>query len=369
MSRPGAVERAPAAQLTLAERLQADPNDFFLPDFCQPKMVLAVVLISELLAVVFTLARPATESAFMAELGRISLFVQWLGLTGAGVLCCMRRPLAGLPVPAAALAVFGLMMVNTAVFSEAASWLGRSQAALAGDSGPFPTDRWGFLLRNEGICLIVTALLQRYFYISHQWRRQVRAEARARIHALQARMRPHFLFNTMNTIAALTRTDPARAEEAVEDLADLLRATLREAERPLRVEDEIELTRIYQRIEELRIGPRLKVSWNVEDLPRGARMPGLTLQPLLENAIYHGVEPLAEGGTVEIEGRIDGEDLVFRLTNPVASSRLAEERPGNREAVVNIRERLRLAYGERGRLDVQRDGSTYSVELRFPVEA
>src|SRR5690606_5648979 len=240
-----------------------------------------------------------------------------------------------LPVPAASVAVFALLIANTAVFSEAASWLGRSQTALVGDAGPFPTDRLGFLLRNEGICLIVTALLQRYFYVAHQWRRQIRAEARARIHSLQARMRPHFLFNAMNTIAALTRTDPAKAEEAVEDLADLLRATLREAERPMRVEDEIELTRVYQRIEEQRLGPRLAVRWNV-DVPSRATMPGLTLQPLLENAIYHGVEPLPAGGTVEIDGRVEAGSLVFTLTNPVASSRLVDERPGNREALVNI---------------------------------
>ena len=369
MSRTGATDAGQHAQLSSAAGRPGDPTDFFLPDFCQPRMVLAVVLIAQLLALVLTLARPDTTPAFMAELGRVSLFVQWLGLTGAALLCAARRALARLSVPAAALTVFALMMVNTALFSEVVTWLGRSLAARVGDSGPFPTDRLGFLLRNEGICLIVTGLLQRYFYVSQQWRRQIRAEARARIHALQARMRPHFLFNAMNTIAALTRSDPARAEEAVEDLADLLRATLRDADRPMRVEEEIELTRIYQRIEELRIGPRLSVNWNVDGLPPRATMPGLTLQPLLENAIYHGIEPLPEGGVVDIDGRVDGGSVVFTLTNPVASSRLVDERPGNREALVNIRERLRLAYGERGRLDVTTDGSRYSVALRFPLES
>jgi two-component system, LytTR family, sensor histidine kinase AlgZ len=379
MSRTGAVETAQPPdrvseppelaggerEAAAANRRVPDPSDFFLPDFCQPRMVFAVVLISELLAVVFTLARPAT--AVMTELGYVSLFVQWLGLTGAALLCAARRPLSRLAVPSATIAVFALMIANTALFSEIAAWLGRSQAALGVDARPFPVDRVDFLLRNEGICIIVTALLLRYFYVTQQWRRQVRAEARARLAALQARMRPHFLFNSMNTIAALTRTDPARAEQAVEDLADLLRATLRDSDRPLRVEDELELTRIYQRIEALRIGPRLEVVWNLDDVPRRATMPSLMLQPLLENAIYHGIEPLAEGGRVTIDGRVEGDELVFTLTNPVAPSPAAAARPGNREALANLRERLRLAYGERGRVDVVRGEGEYRVAVRFPI--
>jgi hypothetical protein len=106
----------------------------------------------------------------------------------------------------------------------------------------FPREHWPFLLRNEGICVIATAVLLRYFYITHEWQRHVRAEARSRIEALQARIRPHFLFNSLNTIAALTRSDAQRAEEAVEDLADLFRATLRDSHSPLRLKEEFELT-------------------------------------------------------------------------------------------------------------------------------
>src|SRR5690606_7126184 len=299
MSRPGAAEGlAPP----ISSRTARQETESFLPDFCQPRMVFAVVLISELLAVVFALVR-VSDGPFWPDLGRISLFVQWLGLTGAALLCIARPRLARLPVPSAAAAVFVLMMVNTAVFSVLAVELAGGRAALGIVPG-LPTSTGTFLLRNEAICVIVTALLLRYFFVAHEWRRHVRAGTRPRIRALQARMRPHFLFNTMNTIAALTRSAPTTAEQAVEDLADLLRATLRDSDRPVRFDEELELTQVYSRIEALRLGDRLRIDWDVAGVPPAARVPSLTIQPLLENAIYHGIEPLPAGGEVAVKGRV-----------------------------------------------------------------
>jgi two-component system sensor histidine kinase AlgZ len=223
------------------------------------------------------------------------------------------------------------------------------------------------LLRNAGIALIVTALLLRYFFVTHQWQKHVRAEALSRIQALQARIRPHFLFNSMNTIAALTRTDPKRAEEAVEDLADLFRATLRDSHSPLRLKEELELTRIYQRIEALRLGARLAVRWDVGALPMRAFVPGLTVQPLLENAIYHGIEPLERGGTVTISGRVVDGEIELVVSNPVAQDAASgAQRTGNRLALDNIRQRLDLAYGGRGSLSVDQQPDCYKVTVRFP---
>jgi len=326
-----------------------------------------VVLISELLAVTFALARsPTTE--FLTELARISLFVQWLGLTSAALLCCTRSWLARFSVPLAATAIFVLLLLNTALLSELTVWIGARLSIDGLGTGLFPQDHLSFLVRNEAICLIVAALLQRYFFVSHQWRHHVRAEARSRIHALQARIRPHFLFNSLNTIAALTRSDPARAEEAVEDLADLFRATLRDSELPLRLKAELELTRIYQRIEMLRLGDRLTVKWNVADAPMRALIPGLTIQPLLENAIYHGIEPLDGGGVVEVNGRREGVQVIFTVTNPIDVDRVANKRPGNGLALGNIRERLKLAYGDSATLEISESAEQYRVTVRFPFQ-
>ena len=338
---------------------------FFIPDFCAPRMVFAVVLIAELVALTLTLARP--DAVFLTELARVSMFLQWLGLTSAALLCYSRRWLARLTVPASSAAVFALLLANTTVISALALWFGRSLDPGGFAEAVLPSDDWPFLLRNAGICVIVTALLLRYFFVTHQWQKHVRAEAYSRIQALQARIRPHFLFNSMNTIAALTRSDPQRAEEAVEDLADLFRATLRDSHSPLRLKEELELSRIYQRIEALRLGDRLEVKWDVAELPMRAFVPGLTVQPLLENAIYHGIEPLERGGTVTISGRVVGGEVELVVSNPVAlKSAQTEERAGNRLALDNIRQRLELAYGGRGSLTVEQQPELYRVTLRFP---
>ena len=218
--------------------------------------------------------------------------------------------------------------------------------------------------------MIVTALLLRYFFVTHQWQKHVRTEARSRIEALQARIRPHFLFNSLNTIAALTRSDPARAEEAVEDLADLFRATLRDSHSPLRLKEELELTRIYQRIEELRLGERLKVRWDVAELPMRAFVPGLTVQPLLENAIYHGIEPLEHGGTVTVTGRVHERPHRDRRREP---GRAAAQRRGRaRRQPARAREHPPAARSSRtaahGAIEVEQPPGEYRVTIRFPYE-
>jgi two-component system sensor histidine kinase AlgZ len=362
--RPSAsADAAHAASASAGSRLEASPDAFFIPDFCAPRMVFAVVLIAELVALTLALAR--ADAPFLTELARISMFLQWLGLTNAALLCYSRKWLARLSVPRSSVVVFVLILLNTALISELALWLGTAfgPAGLA----ERPGDHWPFLLRNAGIAVIVTALLLRYFFVTHQWQKHVRAEAQSRIQALQARIRPHFLFNSMNTIAALTRSDPQRAEEAVEDLADLFRATLRDSSAPLRLKEELEITRIYQRIEALRLGSRLAVTWDVGALPMRAFVPGLTVQPLLENAIYHGIEPLAQGGTVIISGRVAGGEVEIVVTNPVEpAAEGGESRSGNRLALDNIRQRLDLAYGGRGSLTIDRQPDRYRVTVRFP---
>jgi two-component system sensor histidine kinase AlgZ len=348
-----------------ADQSDSPLEDSFLPDFCDPRIVFAVVLLAELLALTLALAR-WSDTAFLTELGQISMLVQWHGHTSAALLCYARKRLAGHSIAVVSVTVFALLLANTVVLSEAVYWFGRRLAAPGLDAEFFPTDHGAFLVRNTVICLIVVALVLRYLFVSGQWQKQVRAEARSRIDALQARIRPHFLFNSMNTIASLTRTDPARAEEAVEDLADLFRATLRDSDTLLRIKEELELTRIYQRIEMLRLGERLAVKWDVADVPMRALIPGLTIQPLLENAIYHGIEPLDAGGVVSVSGHLDGGQIVISVTNPVAAERRNASRPGNRLAVENIRERLRLAYGEHGALEIDESQTEYRVTIRFP---
>jgi len=348
-------------QLSLSTQ---DSDDFFLPDFCAPRIVLAVVLVSELLALTFALVRQ-TNLGFFIELGRISVLMQWLGLTSAALLCGLRVPLQQRSTQGAIVTVVGVVLANILLLSLAmiavGQWLGETTY------GFFPTASVSFVLRNLAIGLIVVLLLLRYLYVSHEWQQRIESDARARIDALQARIRPHFLFNSMNTIAALTRSDPDQAEKAVEDLADLFRASLGESSRLLTLAEEIELSQIYQRIEQLRLGERLRVDWNLGGLPQQARLPGLTIQPLLENAILHGVERLPAGGTVTITGRYEDDYIEITISNPFSPVPQGGGHQGHRMATDNIRERLNLAFSGRGTLESIQADERYDVTLRFPV--
>jgi two-component system sensor histidine kinase AlgZ len=192
-------------------------------------------------------------------------------------------------------------------------------------------------------------------------------EAQARISALQALIRPHFLFNSMNTIASLTRTDPRQAEEAVEDLSDLLRANLGGAKDRTTLKQELEIAAIYQRIEKLRLGDRLQVRWDVGELPMRALIPSLTIQPLLENAIYHGIELLPDGGEVTVSGKQDGKDIFITISNPVATGTERSKR-GNKMAMSNIQQRFELAYGNRASVEVREGKDSFAVSLRYPYD-
>jgi two-component system, LytTR family, sensor histidine kinase AlgZ len=342
--------------------------DFFLPDFCQARTVLAIVLIAALLGVVLALARQNVPGEFWLDLGQTSVFLLWTGLLCAAMWCRLRPRLAHMPLPAASGWALGTMVGTVALVSEAVYWLGLFWAERLGmASGFFPGSHARFLLPKVLIATIVGALALRYFYVSHQWRRSVELEARARIHALQARIRPHFLFNSMNTIAALTRSDPAQAEAAVEDLADLFRISLNDARTQITLAEEMEIARTYQRIESLRLGDRLQVQWDVDSLPERAVVPSLLLQPLLENAIGHGIETLPQGGTVVVRGWLEEDMVVLEVSNPTlpAVARRLSER-GNRMALGNIRQRLELAFPGRSGLDVDDQDVRYTVRLRFP---
>ncbi|MDE2195692.1 MAG: sensor histidine kinase [Gammaproteobacteria bacterium] len=343
-----------------------NPGDFFLPDFCSGPVVLVVVLMAELTAFVLVIARhlPGEGVPLWLDLARISLFLQWIALSSAGVLCLARKPLARMSLRHAAVTGYFLLLITTGVLSEIAYRL--SKYTGIGEE-LLPPSHGGFVLRNLIVCGIVGMLMLRYFYVQHQWKRNVQREARARIDALQARIRPHFLFNSMNTIAALIRSKPALAERTIEDLADLFRASLNDSAPTVTLAEEVEITRQYQRIEELRLGERLKVEWHTDSLPADMHVPSLLLQPLLENAIYHGIEPRAEGGTVQVRGDREDGMLSIEISNPLPPQD-APRRPGNQMALDNVRERLALAWPGRATLIVNSGGGLYRVQLRFPLE-
>ncbi len=333
----------------------------FLPDFCDIRVVFAVVLAGEILALVLALMSvPALD--FWQALGGTSLFVQWVGLTAAAVLCAGGRQLSRLSPPATAALVLGLVVALTALLSLVTLWLldPSLEPPRVGRAG------WSFLARNVAVGALVGAVALRYLYVQHQWRQNLAREAGARVQALQARIRPHFLFNSMNTIASLTRTNPALAERVVEDLADLFRVSLGDARVPATLGRELEVSRRYLEIEALRLGERLETRWEVGGLPATALLPPLTVQPLLENAVYHGIEPAPEGGFVRISGRLAEGVVEVRVENPLPPPGIPA-RNGNRIAQDNVRQRLEAFFGKAAGLDAGPEQGRYVAVLRFPL--
>jgi len=347
---------------------RGDRPAFYLPDFCAAQSVLAVVLIAELVALLLTLARFGISEQFWTDLARTSLFLLWTGLGTAAAFCVARGALSRLDVLKGSMLALLLMLGVTAVVTEGAWWLAASAKRLLGmDTDALGADHIGFLLRNLSVGAIAGGLALRYFYVSQQWRRNVEAEAQSRVRALQARIRPHFLFNSMNTIASLTRSNPRAAEQAIADLSDLFRASLREHRERIPLGSEIEIARAYERVERLRLGDRLRVDWQVDTLPMDAPVPALILQPLLENAVYHGIEPLDKGGTIRVTGRRDGSKAVLTIDNPVAP-KLVGRRPGHQIGLDNVRQRLDLMFRGEAELEVIEGPERFIVTIRFPTD-
>ena len=206
-------------------------------------------------------------------------------------------------------------------------------------------------------------------YLTLHLRAHSPALAEARLQALQARIRPHFLFNSLNAVLALIRGDPRRAERALEDLADLFRALMSDGRNLVRLADEISLIERYAAIEQLRLGERLRMSWDLDSAPVDALLPPLVLQPLLENAVYHGVEPGTGIGDVLVRIERRGERVLARIENPwhaAGAKGSASVRAGNHMALDNIRERLMLYFDAEAKLDTRVENGRYRVEIDIP---
>ncbi|HQT27046.1 MAG TPA: histidine kinase, partial [Burkholderiales bacterium] len=186
----------------------------------------------------------------------------------------------------------------------------------------------------------------------------------ARLQALQARIRPHFLFNTINAVLSLIRSDPVRAETALEDLADLFRVLMADNRKLTTLSKEVELCREYLDLEKLRLGERLQVDWHIDKMPTDAMIPPLVLQPLLENAVYHGIEPSSAKGVISIHIYRRRGEIHAVLRNPYTPGH--ENRKGNKMALENIRERLSLHFDAEGDLKVELMGSVFQVHITLP---
>jgi two-component system sensor histidine kinase AlgZ len=337
---------------------------FLLPDFCSVTMALGVVLYGELLAVLLALAGGSPLSGFWARLAPLSLLVLGIVLLAGSLLCLLGTALRRLPRVAAVMVALGLIVASALAVASLSTVL----LPWADYAGIFPDDgARGLLIRAGLISAIVGALLLRYLYLHQQWRAQVEAVANARFKTLQARIRPHFLFNSMNTIASLTQTDPRLAEEVVEDLADLFRASLATDTDRSTLAEELELARRYLNIEAQRLGDRMHVVWDLEDLPGDALVPPLILQPLVENAVYHGIQPSPDSGEIQIVGRYRRGVVTLSIRNTLPRSAATTPRhKGSGMALANVSQRMEAMFPGAARVTHSLVDGDYLVRMVFP---
>lgn len=327
----------------------------FLPDLCKVQSVFTLILGGELLALALVLADNGLYPFNWEQLGTVSFLVQWIVLLSAALLCPLRPFLSRHSIVLAGFLSFGLVLTVTFVVSVTGQWLVRGGQINVGQ-----------LLTNVLLAAIFAGIVLRYFYIQQQLLHQEEAELKARIQALQSRIRPHFLFNCMNSIVSLIGSDPEKAEHVVEDLSDLFRASLAEPGL-VPVKHELALCKQYISIEQLRLGPRLKLDWQTENFPEHCTIPSLLLQPIVENAIYHGIQPRMDGGTVEISVAERDNQLHIKVRNPLPQRVETASKPGNRVAMDNIRHRLQAYYGERASFYAQPEGDVYVTKIVYPI--
>ncbi|MEX1031809.1 MAG: histidine kinase [Cellvibrionaceae bacterium] len=327
----------------------------FLPDLCKVQSVFTLILGGELLALALVLADSGLRPFNWEQLGNVSFLVQWVVLLSAGLLCPLRPFLGRHSLLLAGTLSFSIVVLVTLGASLTGQWLVRGSQI----------DYWD-VATNVLLAAIFGGIVLRYFYIQQQLLTQEEAELTARIQALQSRIRPHFLFNCMNSIVSLIGSDPDKAERVVEDLSDLFRASLAEPGQ-VPVKHELDLCRRYISIEQLRLGNRLKLEWRVGDYPAICTIPSLLLQPIIENAIYHGIQPRSEGGTVEISVEARDNLLTLTVCNPLPQRTEEIAKPGNRVAMDNIRHRLAAYYGDRASITAGPQGEVYVTEIRYPV--
>lgn len=320
-----------------------------LPNFCNLGVMFRVLVIANLFVLAAAIMRSGTPADLAGQFLVAAATAEPVLIVSLTVLCAGRRILHSMRYPAAIAAVAGLEL--------ALAW---GWGQLFG--GMFPDQAPGSFARQAFFVLFVTGVILAYFDL--RARALSPAVAEARIQALQARIRPHFLFNSINAVLSLIRSDPKRAERALEDLADLFRVLMADNRALAPLAKEIDIARQYLAIEQLRLGERLRVAWRIDRMPADALVPALILQPLVENAVYHGIEPIAAGGEIAIEVGSTPDEVVIRLTNPFRAG--ADHHAGNRMALANIRERLQLHFDAEASMRSQAAGDTYEVTIRLP---
>ena len=338
---------------------QMENNRFLIPNLCDAQVLLLLMIVMQLLVILEMLFLFGIRVDWV-HFGLVTVYVQMQTLASAAVLCSTRNHLARLSKEIAVTLAFILLMLVAILLALTVEhfWLASLDTVGAGHH---------FVWRNALVSAIIITISLRYLFVQQQLIVQQKSELQASLLALQARIRPHFLFNTLNSIASLITIAPDKAERMIEDLASLIRASLRE-EVEATIEDEWRLCEAYLQIEKIRLDERLQWHCDFSELNVHAEIPSLSLQPLLENAIYHGIQPNPEQGKIKISGRSHHNNVEIKIENTqYKDCKDLQRHQGHHMAMDNIRHRLVRLYGPSAKLEMHDNKDTFSVIMSYEL--
>jgi two-component system, LytTR family, sensor histidine kinase AlgZ len=334
--------------IRMASSINQNAYSSALPNFRNLGILLRILVIVNVMAFAAATLKSGTVRGLGSELLEVSALVQPLLFLSLLALVALNDLLKRLPYYLGIIVVIVLELGLTSLLYEV--------------GGPLMPAQLAALERYWVLVFLVTAVLLVYFDLRS--RALSPALSEARLQALQARIRPHFLFNSLNAVLSLIRQDPKRAEIALEDMADLFRVLMADNRELTPLAREVELCREYLNLEQLRLGDRLRVGWYVDNMPVDALVPPLVLQPLLENAVYHGIEPHVEPGEISINIYAAREQVHAVLRNPYQHE--GNHHAGNKMALANIRERLQLHFDAEASLTTKVGDDIYQVHIVMP---
>jgi two-component system sensor histidine kinase AlgZ len=327
--------------------INQNANASVLPNFRNLGILLRILVIVDGMCLAAAVLKTNEPLALTEELINLSALVQPILILSLLILAAANNGLHRLRYASALAALLAIeLAVTSAVY-----YLGHDLFKGMGGLGRY------FIFT-----VLVTGVLIGYFDL--RGRALSPALSEARLQALQARIRPHFLYNTISAVLSLIRQEPRRAEHALEDLADLFRVLMADNRHLTQIAREIDLAKQYLSLEQLRLGERLQVEWDIDSVPPDALIPPLVLQPLLENAVYHGIEPSSEHGVIRIRIHCDGVQVHLQLRNPYRPQ--GDRHAGNRMALENIRERLALHFDVEASIKTTATDDSYQVQIVIP---
>jgi two-component system sensor histidine kinase AlgZ len=349
----GTIHAADAAAAR-QRRVSDGARSPILPDCCNLGISLRIVVPLNLAASLVALVAARNPVDALERFIDIAVLLEPVMLATMVTMCAVRRVVNGWRLPQQWSIALGL----PAMFVAAVAW---AKFGLVAGESHIGSPAWWIFARVLAAVAVTAATAE---ILRLRARAFSPSLSEARLQALQARIRPHFLFNSLNTVLGLMRTEPRKAERTLEDLADLFRVFMRDTREMVSLDQEVMTCRQYLAVEQLRLGSRLVVRWGLDHMPGDALLPSLLLQPLVENAVHHGIEPRTEPGEIAIRICLAGERVRVEIINPCAEH--APVRPGNQMALSNVRERLMLLYDMEAELQTADDGSVFSLFLEFP---